>query len=228
MSKNGLRKTLISRDLRKLQKSRPKRYMNPFLCFAHEQRKKANNGHLLTEWKAAHKGLGAKWHALGAGKKHFQGKGKVPAFAMFIKGCQTRKELLPAWRRTHKGLGAQWRGLDKASKVRYIAVSKQMKGPYDQQMKAYWSKRRDLIKSIRAARRDNKATKKQRKIKVAQRKKAKAVSSKAKKVVRRKVKKSSATSKSGLVKQIPKSALKINKVIKQKKMKKAVAMAVPK
>ena len=57
--------------MRKLQGSRPKRYMNPFLLFAHEERKKAKNGHLLPEWKAAHKGLGGKWRALGAGKLQF-------------------------------------------------------------------------------------------------------------------------------------------------------------
>ena len=202
--------------------------MNPFICFAHEQRKKANNGRLLTEWKAAHKGLGAKWHALGAGKKHFQGKGKVPAFAMYIKDCPKRKEVLPAWRRAHKGLGAQWRALDKASKVKYVAASKQMKGPYDQQMKAYQSKRRDLIKSIRAARKVNKASKKQRKTQVTQRKKANAVSSNAKKVIRRKVKKSSAKSEPEHVKQNKNSVVKIKAVIKHKKMKKTVAMAVQK
>merc|ERR1712150_378932 len=59
------------RALRRLQKTRPKRYMNPFLCFAHEERKKAKSGQLLPEWKAAHKGLGAKWRALGAGKAKY-------------------------------------------------------------------------------------------------------------------------------------------------------------
>ena len=62
-SSNVLKKPLKPRTLRKLQKSRPKRYMNPFLCFAHEERKLANNGHILADWKAAHKGLGSKWRS---------------------------------------------------------------------------------------------------------------------------------------------------------------------
>ena len=53
-SKKAHKRPVKSRDMRKLQGSRPKRYMNPFLLFAHEERKKAKNGHLLPEWKAAH------------------------------------------------------------------------------------------------------------------------------------------------------------------------------
>ena len=45
--------------VRRLQKQRPKRYMNAFLCFAHEERMKAQRGTLLVNWRAAHKGLGA-------------------------------------------------------------------------------------------------------------------------------------------------------------------------
>ena len=41
MKKKANRKPVRSELLRKLQKSRPKRYMNPFLCFAHEVRKNA-------------------------------------------------------------------------------------------------------------------------------------------------------------------------------------------
>ena len=63
MKKKGARKTIRPRVLRKLQKSRPKRYMNPFLCFAHEERKKARGGHLLSDWKAANKGIGAERRA---------------------------------------------------------------------------------------------------------------------------------------------------------------------
>ena len=86
--------------------------MTPFLCFAHEERKKAKNGHLLPEWKAAHKGLGGKWRALGAGKSQFKRHGKVPAFAMFVKASPKHKEILPEWRQAHKGLGGKWKRLD--------------------------------------------------------------------------------------------------------------------
>ena len=70
------RKTLMKtkpkpKGLYRLQKLRSKRCMNPFLCFAQEQRKHfkyvTSSGSLLSEWKAAHKGLGAKWRALGNG-----------------------------------------------------------------------------------------------------------------------------------------------------------------
>ena len=46
MKKKAIRKPVKSKLLRKLQKSRPKRYMNPFLCFAHELRKKARGVYL--------------------------------------------------------------------------------------------------------------------------------------------------------------------------------------
>merc|ERR1712080_33716 len=89
MKKKAIRKPVKSKLLRKLQKSRPKRYMNPFLCFAHELRKKAKGVHsgsdLLSDWKAAHKGLGAKWRALGGRKSKYYHHGKVPVFAMFVK-----------------------------------------------------------------------------------------------------------------------------------------------
>ena len=55
-SKKVMGKRVKSRMVRRLEKSRPRRFMNPFLCFAHEERMKAKNGHLLAEWKAAHKG----------------------------------------------------------------------------------------------------------------------------------------------------------------------------
>merc|ERR1712080_34643 len=75
MKKNIVKRTVKSKLLRKLQKSRPKRYMNPFLCFAHEVRNNAKGIHsgpsLLHDWKAAHKGLGAKWRALGFGRAKF-------------------------------------------------------------------------------------------------------------------------------------------------------------
>ena len=56
-NKKVLRKRVKSRALRRLEKERPRRYMNPFICFAHEQKMKARNGHLLPDWKTAHKGL---------------------------------------------------------------------------------------------------------------------------------------------------------------------------
>merc|ERR1719479_298819 len=108
---------------------------------------------------------------------------------MFIKDSPKRKEILPAWIKAHKGLGARWRALDHTSKAKYVAASKQLKGPYEQQMRIYSRKRIDLIKSIGHARRANKAAMKQRKLQVVKRKKAKAVSAKDKKVVPRKSKK---------------------------------------
>ena len=121
-NKKVLRKRVKSRALRRLEKERPRRYMNPFICFAHEEKTKARNGHLLSDWKAAHKGLGAKWRALGAGRSKFGRQGKIPAFAMFVKESPQRKEILPAWRNTHKGLGAKWRGLDKSSRANMLKL----------------------------------------------------------------------------------------------------------
>ena len=142
--------------------------MNPFLCFAHEERKKSRGGHLLSDWKAAHKGLGAKWRALGAGKLKFHNQGKVPAFAMFVKQSPQRKEILPAWRAAHKGLGGQWKGMDKVNKAKYVSASKQLKGSYDQQMNLYRKKRQDLVKSIKIARLRQRAAMKQRKLRKVQ------------------------------------------------------------
>ena len=45
MMKKAIRKPVKSKLRRKLQKSRPKRYMNPFLCFVHELRKKDKGVH---------------------------------------------------------------------------------------------------------------------------------------------------------------------------------------
>jgi len=219
------------RALRKLQKTRPKRYMNPFLCFAHEERKKAKSGQLLPEWKAAHKGLGAKWRALGAGKSKFQRKGKVPAFAMFVKESPKRTALLPEWRTAHKGLGRKWKGMDKAAKAKYVTASKQMKGNYDQHMKVYQNKKHALVKSLaatRIAKRTEKRNKKMqrkhakkmariakrtsRKKKKMQRrhaKKAKASRSKVKKTTKKKVKRSSRKGKR-VTKRVAKRASKKN------------------
>ena len=110
--------------------------MNPFLCFAHEERQKAKNGHLLPEWRSAHKGLGGKWRALGAGRSQFKRHGKVPAFAMFIKASPARKAILPDWRACHKGLGRTWKAMDKSNKAKYVSAAHQMKGAYVQKMKA--------------------------------------------------------------------------------------------
>merc|ERR1712203_1207844 len=124
-SKKVIRKRVKSRMVRGLEKSRPRRFMNQFLCFAHEERMKAKNGRLLSDWKAAHKGLGGKWRALGAGRAKFHKSGKVPAFALYVKESPKHKEFLPAWRNAHKGLGARWKALDKASKGKYVAASKE-------------------------------------------------------------------------------------------------------
>merc|ERR1712179_492572 len=154
---------MSSKELRNLQKSRPKRYMTPFLCFLHEERKKANNGQLLSNWKAAHKGLGAKWRALGTSKAKSQRKGKIPAFAVFVKECAKRKEILPAWRKAHKGLGAKWKSLDKAQKVKYIAASKKMRDSYQQLlMKTYRVKRINLINSIKSVKKAKRISKKKK------------------------------------------------------------------
>ena len=111
------------KGLYRLQKLRPKRYMNPFLCFAQEQRKNfksvTSSGSLLSEWKAAHKGLGAKWRALANGNTKYYRQGKVPAFAMYVKDCPERNSILPTWRNCHKGLGARWKELDQSSKAKF-------------------------------------------------------------------------------------------------------------
>ena len=152
-----MKKQSKPRALRKLQKSKPKRYMNPYLCFLQEQRKLFKGGKLLSDWRLAHKGLGAKWRALGTGKARYQRQGKVPAFAMFVKNCPERKIVLPAWSSSHKGLGGKWKAMDKATKAKYVALSKSMKGSYDNQMKAFKAKRKDLLKSLRAAKMAKKA-----------------------------------------------------------------------
>merc|ERR1711890_214351 len=153
------------------------RYMNPFLCFAHELRKKAKGVHsgsdLVSDWKIAHKGLGAKWRALRAEKSKYYNQGKVPAFALFVKENAERKQILPLWRATHKGLGGKWRGMDNATKAKYVTASNQIKGTYDQQMKSYRKKRQELVKSIRASRMAKKASNKQIKLQKMQAKKAK-------------------------------------------------------
>merc|ERR1712150_49098 len=197
------------RALRRLQKTRPKRYMNPFLCFAHEERKKAKSGQLLPEWKAAHKGLGAKWRALGAGKSKFQRKGKVPAFAMFVKESPKRKALLPEWRTAHKGLGRKWKGMDKAAKAKYVTASKQMKGNYDQHMKVYQNKKHALVKSLAATRIAKRTEKRNKKMQRKHAKKAKASRSKVKKTKQRKVKRSSRKGKK-VTKRVAKRASKKN------------------
>merc|ERR1712080_808887 len=177
MKKKAIRTPVKSKLHRKLEKSRPKRYMNPFLCFAHEVRKNSKGIHsgtsLISDWKAAHKGLGAKWRALGVGKAKLHKQGKVPAFAMFVKESAQRKQILPLWRTAHKGLGGKWKGMDKAAKAKYIALSRQMKIPYDQQMKSYKKKRQELVKSIRNASKAKRAATKLRKLQSVQVKRAK-------------------------------------------------------
>merc|ERR1712012_1404940 len=106
--------------------------------------KKASNGKLLSDWKAAHKDLSSKWRGLGVNKAKYQRKGAVPAFAVFVKECAKRKEILPAWRKVHKGLGAKWRSLSMAEKSKYVAASKKMRDSYEQLMKTYRVKRINL------------------------------------------------------------------------------------
>merc|ERR1712179_48511 len=213
------RTRMSSKELRKLQKSRPKRYMTPFLCFLHEERKKANNGQLLSNWKAAHKGLGSKWRALGTTKAKFQRKGKIPAFAVFVKECAKRKEILPEWRKAHKGLGAKWKSLDKAQKAKYIAASKKMRDSYQQLMKTYRVKRINLINSIKFAKKAKRISKKK---KIGQQKRvsfrAKAKKAVKKRTIARKTAKPSHSKKKSL-------ARKFKRARKQKKLRKNVEMA---
>merc|ERR1712141_648126 len=100
---------------------------------------------------------GAKWRALGTGKARYQRQGKVPAFAMFVKNCPERKIVLPAWSSSHKGLGGKWKTMDKATKAKYVASSKNMKGSYDNQMKAFRARKKELLRSIRVAKMAKKA-----------------------------------------------------------------------
>merc|ERR1712080_70946 len=197
-AKKIMKKQSKPRALRKLQKSKPKRYMNPYLCFLQEQRKLFKGGKLLSDWRLAHKGLGAKWRALGTGKARYQRQGKEPAFAMFDKNCPERKIVLTAWSSSHKGLGGKWKAMDKATKAKYVALSKSMKGSYDNQMKAFRAKRKDLLKSLRAAKmakkakrvlkkKGKKASPKKGKKKVKSAKKGKVAQKKGKKGVARKI-----------------------------------------
>ena len=148
-SKEAYKRPVKSRALRRLQRSRPVRYMNQFLLFAHDERKKAKEGKLLPAWKAAHRGLGAKWRSLGAGKAKYKKHGKVPAFAAFAKHSEKRKKVLPDWRHAHKGLGAKWRKMDKTTKARYVAAAHRLRYAYSQRMKGYRNKKAALIKSQR-------------------------------------------------------------------------------
>merc|ERR1712141_108876 len=156
-AKKIMKKQSKPRTLRKLQKSKPKRYMNPYLCFLQEQKKLFKGGKLLSDWRLAHKGLGAKWRALRTGKAKYQRQGKVPAFAMFVKNCPERKIVLPAWSSSHKGLGGKWKAMDKVTKAKYVALSRSMKGSYDNKMKAYRARKKELLRSIRVAKMAKKA-----------------------------------------------------------------------
>merc|ERR1712001_281932 len=196
-AKKIMKKQSKPRALRKLQKSKPKRYMNPYLCFLQEQRKLFKGGKLLSDWRLAHKGLGAKWRALGTGKARYQRQGKVPAFAVFVKNCPERKIVLPAWSSSHKGLGGKWKTMDKATKAKYVALSKSMKGSYDNQMKAFRVKKKEFLKSIRVAKMakkakrvlKKKAKKGAKKLKSAKKEKKKVKSAKKGKVAQKKGKK---------------------------------------
>merc|ERR1712126_519478 len=128
---------------------------------------------LLSDWKAAHKGLGAKWRALGAGKAKFGKQGKIPSFAAFVKEYQQRKEILPVWLNAHKGLGGKWKALDRNGKAKYVETSKKMRGAYENQMKGYRIKKQELLREIKAAKKTKRSTKRQRKIRVASKFKSK-------------------------------------------------------
>merc|ERR1711890_191958 len=119
----------------------------------------------------------------GAGKSKFRRKGKVPAFAMFVKESPKRKALLPEWRTAHKGLGGKWKGIDNASKAKYVTASKKMKAGYDKHMKAYKNKKHALIKSLVAARIAKRTA---RRIKKMKRKHAKKMVTMAKRTSRKK------------------------------------------
>ena len=202
--------------------------MNPFLCFAHEERKIANNGHLVADWKAAHKGLGSKWRSLGAERSKFQRKGKIPAFALFVKESPKRKEILPIWRKAHKGLGAKWRALDKSSKSKYVTASKQMKVTYEQHMKGYRNKRREMIKTLRDSRVAKRAAMRQKKVQLIQRKKSKSVLSKTKKLPKKKAEPTSKDTKFERTAPKVKVVKKMKRSVKKKRSNRAVAMAVSK
>ena len=214
-AKKIMKKQSKPRALRKLQKSKPKRYMNPYLCFLQEQRKLFKGGKLLSDWRLAHKGLGAKWRALGTGKARYQRQGKVPAFAMFVKNCPERKIVLPAWSSSHKGLGGKWKAMDKATKAKYVASSKNMKGSYDNQMKAFRARKKELLRSIRVA----KMAKKARRVLM---KKAKRVAKKSSKKLKSAKKAKKVSPKKG--KKKVKSAKKAK--VAQKKGKKGVARKI--
>jgi len=174
-NKTFLRKLFKPRSIRKLEKTRPRKFMNPFLCFAHEERAKAKNGHLLSDWKAAHKGLGAKWRALGAGKAKFGKQGKIPSFAAFVKEYPQHKEILPVWRAAHKGLGSKWKALDRNGKAKFVETSKKMRGAYENQMKGYRIKKQALLREIKAAKKTKRSPKRQKKIRVASKNKSKKI-----------------------------------------------------
>merc|ERR1711874_951488 len=171
-AKKIMKKQSKPRALRKLQKSKPKRYMNPYLCFLQEQRKLFKGGKLLSDWRLAHKGLGGKWKTM-----------------------------------------------DKATKAKYVASSKNMKGSYDNQMKAYRLRKKELLRSIRVA----KMAKKARRV----------LKKRAKRVLKKKTKKSSKKLKSAkkAKKVSPKKGKKKVKSAKkakvaQKKGKKGVARKI--
>ena len=104
--------------------------------------------------------------------------------------CPQHKEILPAWRSAHKGLGGSWRAMDKVIIAKYVAISKQMKGPYDHQIKLYRKQRQELMKSIKTFRISKRAAAQQKKMQRIQAKKAKAAHKKAKKALKRKGEKS--------------------------------------
>ena len=109
--------------------------------------------------------------------------------------------------------------MDKATKAKYVASSKNMKGSYDNQMKAFRARKSELLRSIRVA----KMAKKARRV----------LKKKAKRVLKKKAKKSSKKLKSAKkVKKVsPKKGKKKVKSAKkakvaQKKGKKGVARKI--
>merc|ERR1712198_202610 len=145
--KKNKRPTLTARR-KSLKNARPKRYMNAFLCFCREERKKFRNGSLLPAWTNIHKQLGKQWRRKLQEESKLQHKG----VSKFIRDSEERKQLLQEWRNCHRGLGKKWRQLDEKEKHRFISMSCKMKKKYEREMVLYKKK----VKSNRKAPRKSK------------------------------------------------------------------------
>merc|ERR1712198_71560 len=145
--KKNKRPTLTARR-KSLKNARPKRYMNAFLCFCQEERKKFRNGSLLPAWIDIHKQLGKQW------KRKLKEESKLhhKRLSKFISHSEQRKQLLQEWIHWHRGLGKKWRQLDEIEKDRFISMSCKMKKKYEREMVFYKKK----VKSNRTAPRKSK------------------------------------------------------------------------